>query len=226
MTAIIFDLDGTLIDSAPDIHAAVARTLVDMGCEPLGLAQIRSFIGNGVPVLIDRVMAARNEAANPPRRAELISRFMRHYEAASSVLTIVYPGVEAALTELQAAGHAMGVCTNKPAAAARDILHALGLDRFFQAIIGGDSLPERKPHPAPLLAVVDLLGSKTALYVGDSEVDAQTAAAAGIPLLLFTEGYRVAPVASLPHRAAFANFAELPAIVAGQVAAVTTPPSP
>jgi phosphoglycolate phosphatase len=214
MTAIIFDLDGTLIDSAPDIHAAVARALADEGKPPLSPAQVSSFVGNGVPVLIDRVMAALGEASDPARHTVLMARFMRHYTAASSDLTTVYPGVHAALSALQAAGHPMGLCTNKPEAAARDILRAFGLDGYFQAVIGGDSLPERKPHSAPLLATMRALGAQAALFVGDSEVDAQTAVAAAVPLILFTEGYRKSPIADLPHQVAFNDFAALPGIVA------------
>lgn len=211
--AIIFDLDGTLIDSAPDIHAALARTLADEGQPPLTFQAVRSFIGNGVPVLIDRMMAARGEPADPTRRADLIARFLTQYQAESSDLTTVYPGVRDALQHLDDAGHPMGICTNKPAGPARDILAAFDLQRFFGVVIGGDSLPERKPHPAPLLATLRRLGASSALYVGDSEVDAETAEAAGIPLLLFTEGYRKSPVAALPHRASFSDFAALPGLI-------------
>ena len=215
MTAIVFDLDGTLIDSAPDIHAAVARMLADEGAEALPFAVVRGFIGNGVPTLIDRVIAARDEGQNPQRRADLIARFLRHYEAASSDLTTVYPGVVGALTALRGAGHVMGLCTNKPAAAARSIVAAFGLAPFFGSVIGGDSLPQRKPHPAPLQATVQALGGGPAIYVGDSEVDAETAAAAGVPLVLFTEGYRKTPVGQLPHAASFDDFTQLPALIAG-----------
>jgi len=213
MTAIIFDLDGTLIDSAPDIHAALARTLRDEGEAQLEHDTVRGFIGNGVPVLIDRVMAVRGEPADPLRRADLIARFMTHYEAAPSDLTMVHPGVRPALQLLHEAGHPIGLCTNKPLAVARDILAAFDLLEYFSVLIGGDSLPERKPHPAPLLAAWRALGEDSALYVGDSEVDASTAMAAGIPLLLFTEGYRKAPVTELPHLSAFADFAALPGLV-------------
>jgi phosphoglycolate phosphatase len=208
--AVIFDLDGTLIDSAPDIHAAVARTLADEGQPPLSFSAVRSFIGNGVPALIDRVMTARGEAADATRRAELITRFLTHYEALSSDLTTVYPGVHAALRDIGGAGHPIGLCTNKPAGPARNILAAFGLLPFFPVIIGGDSLPERKPHPAPLLAAVHALGRTSAIFVGDSEVDAETAAAAAVPFVLFTEGYRRSGTADLPHVQAFSDFAALP----------------
>ena len=216
MNAIIFDLDGTLIDSAPDSPAAVARTLADEGQPPLGHVAVRGFIGNGVPVLIDRVMAARGEPADPSRRADLITRFLAHYEAASTELTTLYPGVRAALRELADAGHPIGLCTNKPAGPARDILAAFDLLAIFGVVIGGDSLPEKKPHPEPLLATVRALGATSALYVGDSEVDAETAFRAQIPLLLFTEGYRKTPVADLPHRAVFSDFARLPGLILEQ----------
>jgi phosphoglycolate phosphatase len=216
--AVIFDLDGTLIDSAPDIHAAVSRTLADEGHPPLSYTEVRGFIGNGVTVLIERVMAARGERADPSRRADLIARFLAHYEAASSDLTTVYPGVRAALQALADAGHPIGLCTNKPAGPARDILAFFDLLPFFAVVFGGDSLPERKPHPEPLLATVRALGSASALFVGDSEVDAETAAAAGIPMFLFTEGYRKTPVSELPHLTAFDDFAALPGLIRHHIA--------
>ncbi len=211
--AVIFDLDGTLIDSAPDIHAALARTLADEGEPPIGFAAVRRFIGNGVPVLIDRVMAARNEPASPARHADLVARFLAQYAAAPADLTTLYPGARAAVQALAAAGHPIGLCTNKPAGPARDILKAFDLLDLFGTVIGGDTLPCRKPHPDPLLAAVRALGATRAIFVGDSEVDADTAMAAGIPLLLFTEGYRKTPIAALPHLAAFHDFANLLALV-------------
>lgn len=213
MTAIVFDLDGTLIDSAPDIHAAVARVLARESLPSLTFATVRGFIGNGVPVLIERVMAASDVRPDPVMRDHLIALFLAEYGPAATDLTTVYPGVRLALQTLQEAGHPMGICTNKPEGPARSILAAFGLLPFFGAVIGGDSLAVRKPHPEPLTTVLRMLGGGPAVFVGDSEVDAETAIAARIPFALFTEGYRKTAVADLPHLHAFSDFAALPALV-------------
>ncbi|WP_138466837.1 phosphoglycolate phosphatase [Poseidonocella sp. HB161398] len=212
MTPIVFDLDGTLIDSAPDIHAAAAKMQAEAGLAPLGLARIRSFIGNGVPVLVERIMAAQDLPSDPELHDALTARFLAHYDAAPAALTRPYPHVPAMLAELAAAGHPLGLCTNKPVGPSRAILAALGLGEVFAAVTGGDSLPLRKPDPMPLCATFAALGGK-GIYVGDSEVDAATAGAAQVPFLLFTEGYRKTPVDELRHDAAFADFSALPGLV-------------
>lgn len=208
---IVFDLDGTLIDSAPDIHAAVAKMLADEGREALDLVTVTSFIGNGLPKLVERVIVrAGMDLADHPR---LTKATLDHYNAASADLTRPFPGVIAALSALQDAGHQMAVCTNKPVAPARDILRDLGLEVFFTTVVGGDSLAVTKPDPAPLHACVVALGGGATIYVGDSEVDAATAAAAKVPFALFTEGYRKTPVEDLPHDATFSDFHALPALL-------------
>ncbi|MFN4154464.1 MAG: phosphoglycolate phosphatase [Paracoccaceae bacterium] len=209
---VVFDLDGTLIDSAPDIHAAVARMLEGEGRAALDLATVTSFVGNGLPKLVERVVGRVGlDMAHHPR---LTKATLDHYNAASSDLTRPYPGVVAALEVLLGEGHAMAVCTNKPEAPARAILRDLGLERFFSVVIGGDSLAVTKPDPAPLHACIAALGGGPTIYVGDSEVDAATAQAARVPFALFTEGYRKTPVAELPHDAVFADFHGLPALLA------------
>ncbi|EEW26555.1 phosphoglycolate phosphatase [Rhodobacter ferrooxidans] len=213
MTVVIFDLDGTLIDSAPDIHAASNRVLLEEGFAPLTMAQVRSFIGKGVPHLVGQLLQASGEDPAGPRLAPMIARFAEGYETAVG-LTVPYPGVVAALAALRAQGMPLGVCTNKPLAPAKAVLQHLGLLASFDAVLGGDSLPQRKPDPAPLFATLAALGGGPVVYVGDSEIDAQTAAAAGMPFALYTEGYRKTPVADLPHDVAFSDFAELPGIVA------------
>lgn len=211
MAAVIFDLDGTLIDSAPDIHAAVNRLLADEGLAPLPFAVVKGFIGAGAGVLIQRVIAATGLPEDA--HARLFGRFLADYETAHD-LTRPYPGVGAALRALAEAGHGLAICTNKPMAPTRTVLRHLGLQDHFAVVLGGDSLPQRKPDPAPLLATLAAMGGGPALFVGDSEIDAECAARAGLDFALFTEGYRKAPVTDVPHRAAFADFALLPGIAA------------
>ena len=213
--AVIFDLDGTLVDSLPDIHAAANRLLGERGHGPLAPAQVRGFVGNGMGVLVERLLAAAGEAAGPDDLAAAQARYRDLYDAAPSECSSLYPGVRATLERLQERGLALGVCTNKPEAPARRILADLGIDGFFPVLVGGDSLPQRKPDPAPLVQAATGLGAATdsVLYVGDSEVDAATAKAAGVRFALHTEGYRKTPAAEIHHDLRFAHFERLPALV-------------
>ncbi|GAB4361369.1 MAG: phosphoglycolate phosphatase [Kiloniellaceae bacterium] len=212
----VFDLDGTLVDSVPDIHAAVAAFLGERGHAPLDLATVTGFVGNGVPVLLERVLRAVGEADGPAAVAAALPRFNAIYGAAPAALSRLYPGVPEALAALSAEGFALGVCTNKPVEPARRMLAELGIAGFFAALTGGDSLPQRKPDPAPLRHTAGLLNVELAAvtYVGDSEVDAATAAAAAVRFVLFTEGYRKTPVAEIAHHAALDHFSALPGTIA------------
>lgn len=211
MSAIIFDLDGTLIDSVPDIHAASVTVMEAEGMAPLTLDRVRGFIGNGVGVLVSHCIAAAGVAETPELHRRMTDRFLALY-ADQTGLTTLYPGTRAALQSLHEAGHLLGLCTNKPEAATRAVLDHFDLLPLFGALVCGDGPQPRKPDPAGLLHLADSLGGG-ALYVGDSEVDAQTARRARLPFLLFTEGYRKVPVADLPHTAAFGQFDDLPGLV-------------
>ncbi|SDE43314.1 phosphoglycolate phosphatase [Paracoccus isoporae] len=208
---VIFDLDGTLIDSAPDIHATANAVLADEGLGQLDLATVRGFVGRGVPHLVDRLLGAHG-IADPVRAERMTANLVARYEGAVG-LTAPYPGVGAVLKHLRGRGDVLGVCTNKPLAPAMAVLRHLGLDQYFDAVAGGDSGLPRKPDPAPLLDTLARLGGGTAAYVGDSEVDAESARAAGLPFLMFTEGYRSAAAETLPHHAMFSDFAELPGLL-------------
>lgn len=208
---IVFDLDGTLVDSAPDIAVAVNRVLADEGLEPLTLAQVTSFIGNGLPRLIERVMRARGIGAHHFDR--LYDEMKEYYNAAPADESTPMPGVPALLHKLKADGHRLGVCTNKPEEPARLMLHLLGLENYFDTVVGGDSLDEKKPHPAPLILAFDRLGDAPRLYVGDSEIDAETAKAAGVPFAIYAHGYRKVAIEGLPHDHRFDDFGALGLIV-------------
>jgi len=209
----IFDLDGTLIDSAPDIHAAGNAVLAAEGLGPVSAEQSRSFIGNGARVYVERLQMAAAGAIEPERTARMHRGFIAHYEAEHS-LTRIYPGVEAALEALRGQGWRLGVCTNKPHAPALTVLAHFGWSDLFDVVIGGDSLPVNKPDPAPLRAAIAGVGGGSVIYVGDSEVDAATARAAAVPFALFTGGYRRGPVDTIPHDASFDTWQALPGLAA------------
>ncbi len=205
---IIFDLDGTLVDSAPDLHAAANVTLAALGREDVSLSQVKAFIGNGIIKLVERCLDATG-GADPRTFDAALAKFQTAYEADPATLTTVYPGVRGALTDLCAAGFAMGLCTNKPEAPARDILRRFGLAQYFDAVVGGDTIGALKPDPAPLLACGEKLSDGPMVYVGDSETDAATARAAQAPFLLFTKGYRKTAVDQIAHQAVFDQFEKL-----------------
>ena len=210
---IVFDLDGTLIDSAADLAAAANAMLADFGCAPLAVAQVRQMIGDGVPMLVTRALAARGCEATDAARA--LQVFMRHYESGATSLTSAFPGAIDTLRALRAAAIPLAVCTNKPARLSADVLEGLGLSQYFARVIGGDSLPFRKPDPRVLLSLVEAFDVRPerALLVGDSEVDAATARAAGVPFVLMKHGYRRGPAEDITCLAALESFGELPALV-------------
>ncbi len=207
MIPIVFDLDGTLIDSAPDLHAACVKMLAQENAPAPSLETVITYIGNGVPKLVERAMTAADIPMAEHNR--LIRSFMKFYNQDPATLTTLYPNLLSLLDTLIAKGHRLAVCTNKPEAPARLILDMLDIEFYFDVVVGGDTLEQKKPDPAPLLHALKLLGTDRCLYVGDSEVDAETADRANQPMALFTQGYRKVPVEKLPHDFAFDDFAAL-----------------
>ena len=209
--AVVFDLDGTLIDGLPEIAEAVNILLEREGVAPLLHETIKGYVGHGAPYLLDRVIAAT--PLNPAEADRLMRDYMPIYAAASENARLI-DGVEQALTTLAGCGVQMGLCTNKPAAATQAVIRATGLDRWLGVVVTGDSLPLRKPDPAPLLHAFDALKAARSLYVGDSEVDAEAARRAGVSFALYTRGLRKAALEDIPHDAAFDSFEAFPAVVA------------
>ncbi len=223
MAGLVFDLDGTLIDSAPDIRRIANTLLLPMGQAPITLDDTHRFIGSGAAVFIQRLRAAR--AIPDSEQGPMMADFLSRYDAAVT-LTQIYPGAVAALETLHAAGHTLAICTNKPAGPTRAVLAHLRMDHLFTAIIAGDSLPQRKPDPAPLHAACAACGmgeNATFLFIGDSDVDADTAAAAGIAFVLFSGGYSHRPLADLPHDRLFHDHAALPDVIADLLETMDNP---
>ena len=208
-TLVVFDLDGTLIDSAPDMHRAVNLMLADLGCPPLTLGDIRSMVGDGASALIARALAARQCVNVDTGKA--LAEFLHHYETNPTAFTRPFPGVTETLERLQAFGLTLAICTNKPTKLTEMILERLGLSRFFKRVVAGDSLPYRKPDPRALLEVMSGFGAPAAatILVGDSEVDAATAQGAKVPLILMTYGYHRGPIDAISSIATLDHFAEL-----------------
>jgi len=209
MRAVIFDLDGTLCDSAPDLKATTNKLLRSLDRQPLSLGTIRSFIGNGVPKLVERVMKHSDIEFTDQRHRDLTAEFEKLYAENPVVHTVLYPGVRDVLDMLQRRGCKMGVCTNKVFNITAMVLMGLKIDHFFDAVVGGDSLPTHKPDPAMLHSCVQQLGADSVWYVGDSEVDSETAVAAGINFSLFTNGYRKSRAIDIPHTTRFSTYADL-----------------
>jgi phosphoglycolate phosphatase len=188
---ILFDLDGTLVDSAPDLVGALDALLEMHGRAPVGLAEGRTMIGEGAARLVERGFAARGGL--PLALDDLVPDFVARYEDRLTRQTRPFPGVIETLGALAQRGLALGVCTNKPDRATARILEALDLARYFTSVVGGDGV--RKPAPDPVLRCLAGLGGHpgAALFVGDSPVDHAAARAAGLPVALVSFGYTAIP---------------------------------
>lgn len=196
---IVFDLDGTLVDSAPDLIGALNVLLTQEGIAPLPLEEARPFIGHGARWLIERGFTAQGHPVPDERMPEIFDRFIAHYSAHLADHTRPFPGVVACLTQLKAAGAKLSVCTNKITSLAVPILEALDLAKFFDSVIGGDLPPAPKPDARHLTMAIAAAGGRPdrAIMVGDAGTDAGAARAAGVPLVLVSFGYTEVPVAEL-----------------------------
>lgn len=210
--AVVFDLDGTLVDSALSIQLALNRALAEAGNPPLGLDTVTMMIGAGPEVLVQRALTALS-GDNDSKTVRRVSRaFLEAYRELGNKATRLFPGVETGLAELAMAGIRMGICTNKPDAFCANLLRELDIAQYFSAIQGsGTGLPN-KPDPLPLLNTLRKLGSsqENALYVGDSETDVRTARAAGVQVALVRYGYTETPADELGADWVMDSLFELP----------------
>ena len=220
--AVLFDLDGTLLDTASDIALALNRALAEQCSAPLETEQVRDMIGRGAPMLIQRVIARLSPRPWPVDPVLLLQRFHAHYEQmheAREYEARPYPGVQCGLAQLRAHGLRLGVVTNKTRHAAASLLMQLGLSQWIDVVVGGDTAEHRKPHPQSLLYACAALQVPAAhtLMVGDSSTDVLAARAAGLPIVCVPYGYNEgADPRALACDAFVDTVAELPALLFGQ----------
>ncbi len=190
--AVMIDLDGTLLDTIPDLAVATNRMLEELGRAPLPLETVRSFVGKGIPRLVERALAGQiNGQANAAALAQALPVFERHYAGVNGLHTTIYPGVREGLEQLAAAGFPLVCVTNKAGAYTTPLLVRMGLAHFFAQTIAGDTLARKKPDPLPLLHACAQFGIAPAqmLMIGDSLNDVQAARAAGCPVFCVPYGY-------------------------------------
>lgn len=219
--AVLFDMDGTLVDSAPEITHAVNLMLRELALPPLGEAQVTRMIGRGARVLIERVMQAAGSAQDQDARLRALASYEAHYEQILGSRTKLYPHVARALEELQRMDVKLGVVTNKSHRLAMALLQRFGLSGVFDLVIGGDTLDVCKPSPVPLLHACQALhiAPSHALYVGDSANDVEAATAAGMRVYCVPYGYNEGkPVHGLAATGFVDTLAELPALIAASAA--------
>jgi len=204
---LLLDLDGTLVDTVPDLLASVNRLMTARGLEILTTEQITPMIGDGAAVLVRRAMAARGQEATPADLQTMLDDYTANVADGSRL----YPGVEPTLRAMAADGWRFAVCTNKPVVPARELLSTLGVLELFAAVGGGDSYRTRKPDPKHLLATLADAGGRAdaAVMVGDHHNDVQAATGAGVPCIFAAWGYGAAPAGIAATAQAFPEVALL-----------------
>ena len=216
--AIVFDLDGTLLDTLPDSRAALNRVLEEDSYRALTLGEVHSAVGDGARAMLRRALelAGGDRAPDDAALDRYVRRYLAAYLEAPARLTTAYPGVPDTLALFAREGRKLGICTNKPRATTDAVLASLGIGRYFEAVVCPEDVNKRKPDGEHLLATLERLGASRdqAVFVGDSETDMAAAADAGVAAVAVTYGYCHAPVETLPAHAVVESFAELPTALA------------
>lgn len=208
---LVFDLDGTLVHTAPDLMATLNMILAREGAAPLPLEQANALIGGGARVLLERGFAANGRTIDEGHMAELYRDFLDHYAEHLAEHSRPYDGVEAALARFRAEGHVLAVCTNKVTWHSRKLVEELGLAGSFKAVCGGDAFAWRKPDARHLTMTIAEAGGDPAraVMVGDSITDVSAARNAGIPVICVDFGYTDVPARELGADAVVSHFSEL-----------------
>ncbi len=214
---IVFDLDGTLVDTAPDLVAATNHVLEHMGLPAVGEESLRPLIGYGARYMVEHAIGPAAKTLTDAQHEALLERFLDYYGRNIAVGSRPFEGTVDALRSFERQGAKLAVCTNKMEGMSRSLLDALDLTHFFAAIAGRDTLATFKPHPDHLLGTIALAGGvpARAVMIGDSRVDVETAKAAAVPVIAVSFGYTDTPVAELKPDAVIDHYRELePAIAA------------
>jgi phosphoglycolate phosphatase len=213
--ALIFDLDGTLVDTAPDLLDALNAVLTREGSRQVDLADLNHLVGHGAQAMLAEAFVRTGGAAEPERLPALIETFISHYRAHIADKSRPYPAVAETLAALREQGARLGVLTNKPQELTIPLLEAVGLAPLFDAIHGAGRYSFTKPDPRVLHHVIDELGGagEGAIMIGDSATDVATARAANIPVILRACGYTPTPAHALGADAVIEGFEELPAVI-------------
>ena len=213
MTAIIFDLDGTLVESAPVIQGVANTLMSELGHRNFELSEVHDFIGDGTRVFLERAFSTLGVEYGASAFEEHHKRLVALHAEVPGSASQPMSAANEVLHALHAAGFQIGMCTNKPGTATRNIIDAHRWSHIFQSVVAGDTLSERKPDPKPLVTAAKQLGHERAIFVGDSEVDDATAKAAGFPFLFYTEGYCEADISELSFAAKFSHYDELTPLI-------------
>lgn len=211
MPTVVFDLDGTLVDTAPDLMAGLNHVLAIEGIEPVHYDDMTFLVGQGARAMIERGFKLRGRALHEDRIGELLNIFIRHYLEGMPGQSLPYAGVVRSLEALRTEGFRLAVCTNKLERLALPLLKGLKLDTYFDAIAGGDTFPVRKPDAAHVLMTIDRAGgdASASVMVGDSVNDILAAQNAGIPAIAVPFGYTDVPVETLKPTRIIGHFDEL-----------------
>ena len=215
MWTIVFDLDGTLIDTAPDLIHTLNLVLTQEGLSAVPYATARNLIGGGAQVMIRRALAAEGRDATDAEMDRLYAAFIAYYSEHIADRSRPFPGLDSALNDLRAAGHELAVCTNKLEWLSLRLLKALNLTHRFAAICGPDTFGVMKPDPEVFRQTVRRAGGEPsrAIMVGDSKTDIHTGRAARVPVIAVDFGYTDVPIASLQPDRIISSFSELPAAI-------------
>ncbi|WEX11567.1 phosphoglycolate phosphatase [Chelativorans sp. AA-79] len=208
---LVFDLDGTLVDTAPDLLASLNHCLRTVDVPEVADGEIRRYVGSGSRAMIERAFAAHGRPTKAEELDALQRLFIEHYTAGMPGLSQPFPGVRAALSRFGETGFAMAVCTNKLEGLSRTLLEALSMTEWFEAICGADTFAHRKPDPRHLVDTIERAGGDRdrAVMVGDSRTDIDTAKAAGIPVVAVDFGYTDRPVHEFEPSIVISHFDDL-----------------